>query len=251
MNRSPWIGSLFGKTLFKLRELVLRDLHVWRVFSACFVRTRILHAVMGIPGLDRKAKEAERLERAKRRAVSNDDASRERPAKIQRLQPSLPPIRPVSPPILKTHDPIEAAGVSMSHRASTPSTEPLSEVSDAGSSKQLNQEDMGRSSSRHGLPSMKDLQYPFGAIKKSWAFGHERHADIKSEEVLQKDKLQIALLSSWQLDFDWVASKLDLNKTKLWLVMQAKAAEEVGSRVPRVCTETNMSKERHVAGRGS
>ncbi|CAJ0540659.1 Ff.00g076610.m01.CDS01 [Fusarium sp. VM40] len=63
------------------------------------------------------------------------------------------------------------------------------------------------------------LPYPNGAIKRTWAKGYPRTSeDIKIEEVLQKDKLELALLSSYQWDDEWLMSKLDLRKTKLLLL---------------------------------
>ncbi|RGP61502.1 tyrosyl-dna phosphodiesterase 1 [Fusarium longipes] len=63
------------------------------------------------------------------------------------------------------------------------------------------------------------LPYPKGAIKRTWAKGYPRTSeDIKIEEVFQKDKLELALLSSYQWDDEWLVSKLDLRKTKLVLL---------------------------------
>ena len=62
-----------------------------------------------------------------------------------------------------------------------------------------------------------------GIVKKTWAFGHERKGDdIKLEEVLQKDDLNLAVLSSFQWDIDWLLAKLDTTSTHITLVMQAK-----------------------------
>ncbi|KAF0642838.1 hypothetical protein FPSE5266_08715 [Fusarium pseudograminearum] len=63
------------------------------------------------------------------------------------------------------------------------------------------------------------LPYPKGAIKRTWAYGYPRTPeDIKIEEVFQKDKLELALLSSYQWDDEWLVSKFDLRKTKLLLL---------------------------------
>ena len=65
--------------------------------------------------------------------------------------------------------------------------------------------------------------FPFGTVKKTWAFGHERKADdIKLEEVLQKDTLNLAVLSSFQWDIDWLLAKMDIKSTHITLIMQAK-----------------------------
>ncbi|KAF5248333.1 hypothetical protein FANTH_5962 [Fusarium anthophilum] len=69
----------------------------------------------------------------------------------------------------------------------------------------------------HVLPSL--VPYPKGAIKRTWAKGYPRTSDdIKIEEVFQKDKLELALLSSYQWDDEWLMSKIDPRKTKLLLL---------------------------------
>ena len=70
-------------------------------------------------------------------------------------------------------------------------------------------------------PTPSALVFPKGAIKKTWVFGQPRRNDIKLEEVLQKDTLHTAVLSSFIWDMEWLFSKLD-DKTKTILVMQAK-----------------------------
>ena len=62
-----------------------------------------------------------------------------------------------------------------------------------------------------------------GTVKKTWAFGHERKGDdIKLEEVLQKSDLNLAVLSSFQWDIDWLLAKINTRSTQITLVMQAK-----------------------------
>ncbi|KAI9884129.1 MAG: hypothetical protein M1823_004101 [Watsoniomyces obsoletus] len=70
--------------------------------------------------------------------------------------------------------------------------------------------------------STSGIQYPQGVVRKTWAFGYAREEDIKIEEVLQKKDLSIAVLSAFQWDVEWLLHKLDLNKTKIIFVMQAK-----------------------------
>ncbi|KAF5026408.1 hypothetical protein F66182_1536 [Fusarium sp. NRRL 66182] len=70
-----------------------------------------------------------------------------------------------------------------------------------------------------GSSSPNLLPFTEGAIKRTWAKGYPRTSeDIKIEEVLQKDKLELALLSSYQWDDEWLMSKIDLRKTKLLLL---------------------------------
>lgn len=61
-----------------------------------------------------------------------------------------------------------------------------------------------------------------GVVKKTWASGHDRHDDIKIEEVLQRDDLTLAVLSSFQWEIDWLFSKINTESTPVTLVMQAK-----------------------------
>ena len=62
-----------------------------------------------------------------------------------------------------------------------------------------------------------------GTVKKTWAFGHDRNGnDIKLEEVLQKDDLGMAVLSSFQWDINWLLAKITTRSTNITLVMQAK-----------------------------
>lgn len=59
------------------------------------------------------------------------------------------------------------------------------------------------------------LRYLHGVVKKTWAFGHPRSsADIKLEEVLQKNDLNLAVLSSFQWDVQWLLAKINTNSTR-------------------------------------
>ncbi|PTB66590.1 phospholipase D/nuclease [Trichoderma citrinoviride] len=67
------------------------------------------------------------------------------------------------------------------------------------------------------------LPYPNGTVKRTWARGCARTGDdITIEEVFQKDQLELAVLSSFQWDEEWMLSKLDISKTKLLLLAFAK-----------------------------
>ena len=71
--------------------------------------------------------------------------------------------------------------------------------------------------------SGRGLVFSERTVKKTWAFGHERNGnDIKLEEVLQKDDLGLAVLSSFQWDIDWLLAKINTRSTNVTLVMQAK-----------------------------
>jgi len=78
------------------------------------------------------------------------------------------------------------------------------------------------------------VQYPNGTVKKTWAYGFPRSNDIKLEEVLQKNDLDLAVLSAFQWDDEWVLSKFDLKRTKLIFVVQAKSTEQVRHKISSV-----------------
>ena len=57
-----------------------------------------------------------------------------------------------------------------------------------------------------------DREPPFlnPTVKKTWAFGHARNGDdIKLEEVLQRHDLNLAVLSSFQWDMQWLLAKMN------------------------------------------
>ena len=62
-----------------------------------------------------------------------------------------------------------------------------------------------------------------GVVRKTFALGYSRDADaITLEYILDRDDLQLAVLSSFQWDIPWLFAKLDISKTLITLVMQAK-----------------------------
>ena len=76
-------------------------------------------------------------------------------------------------------------------------------------------------------PSASGFQFPKGVVKKTWVYGCPRHGDdIKIEEVLQKEDLELAVLSAFQVDPDWVVSKLSPLTKVIW-VLQAKNESQV------------------------
>ena len=80
----------------------------------------------------------------------------------------------------------------------------------------------------HKKPQQKPIRndpelFSTGTVKKTWVLGHERAGDdIKIEEIMQKDDLQTAILSSFQWDITWLLTKVDMERSKVTLVMQAK-----------------------------
>ncbi|KAI4115255.1 MAG: hypothetical protein LQ345_004116 [Seirophora villosa] len=87
-----------------------------------------------------------------------------------------------------------------------------------------------KQSDTHALPSHTHsaaLPYPKGTVKKTWLFGYPRQGDdVKLEEILQKNDLALAVLSSFQWDIEWLLRKINTKTTQLVLVMQADTAED-------------------------
>ncbi|KAI1478707.1 phospholipase D/nuclease [Daldinia eschscholtzii] len=83
------------------------------------------------------------------------------------------------------------------------------------------------------------LPYPKGTVKKTWAKGFPRKDDIKIEEVLQKDELELAVISSFQWDEQWMLSKIDYKKTDILCIAFASneaQQEEMKANVPSGAT---------------
>ncbi|KAK3944700.1 hypothetical protein QBC46DRAFT_158420 [Diplogelasinospora grovesii] len=170
-------------------------------------------------GLDRKKMEEERLARLKKRKAAElgdpavDEATTSRPQQRPRID--------------QTREPSSAA-------AAKPVTsvpghlviqEWASEFERLSKGRAPEVKPQKRAASAAATTSMSDLPFPKGVVKKTWARGYPRTGDdIKIEEVLQKDKLELAVLSSYQWDDEWLMSKIDLTRSKLILV--AFAADE-------------------------
>ena len=74
---------------------------------------------------------------------------------------------------------------------------------------------------RHKLGG--DPTFLEGQVRRTWALGYPQDADmITLEEILDKDDLQLAVLSSFQWDIPWLLAKMNISKTLITLVMQAK-----------------------------
>jgi hypothetical protein len=76
----------------------------------------------------------------------------------------------------------------------------------------------------HGTP----LQYPKGAIKRTFASKYPRTDDITIDELLEASKVNIAVISSFQYDSGWLYEKLDPLKVKqIWLMNGKYRGEDV------------------------
>ncbi|OKL56771.1 hypothetical protein UA08_07925 [Talaromyces atroroseus] len=160
-----------------------------------------------ILGLDRKKLEEERLARvAKRKAESSI---------------SPPPLRRDAK--LVKRDVVDIDKLAWSR---SPPSQPLSQqtAKEADSAAQAIANVKATPQATTVQPSsVPSLRFPKGVIKKTWAFGCARIGDdIKIEEVLQSSDLQLAILSSFQWDMEWLFSKFRTRDTRFMLVMQAK-----------------------------
>lgn len=69
------------------------------------------------------------------------------------------------------------------------------------------------------------IQYPQGVIKRTFATKFPRTDDITIDELLQAPTINIAVLSSFQWDAEWLSRKLSHTKVKQYWVMNARDAE--------------------------
>lgn len=143
----------------------------------------------GIPGLDRKQMEQERLSRlAKRKA--EDMPTEQRGAKHQRTEPEP-----------------SKSSIRVRSKTEKPTTTP-------------------------------SIQFPTGAVKKTWNTNSLRKDDdITIEEVLQSSDVELAVLSSFMWDTEWLFEKFNVPQTRFIMIMQAKEESTVGSihSLPGLC----------------
>lgn len=151
----------------------------------------------GILGLDRKKMEEERLARlAKRKADTTSPDQRE--TKHSRTES----------PKGKTAD-MEAPSRSPVRSPRPRKEQPKIQIAD-------------------NPTPMPSIQFPAGTVKKTWNANAQRSGDdIKINEVFQASDLELAVLSSFMWDMDWLFSHLDTRKTRFSLIMQAKEESTV------------------------
>lgn len=157
-------------------------------------------APSGIMGFDRKQMEQERLARLatkrRREASGNDDQDND--------HAEAPPSK-------------KRARVSSLAASSRPPISSSSSTASAASSS----------------TTSSTIPFPKGVVKRTWAYGYPRtNEDIKIEEVLQRDKLELAILSSFQWDEEWLLTKVNVAKTKLLLLAYAPDEAQVGQSPP-------------------
>ncbi|THC91997.1 hypothetical protein EYZ11_008527 [Aspergillus tanneri] len=160
---------------------------------------------LGVLGLDRMKMEQERLARLAKRKSEHATLIDERETKQ-----------------LKTETPLNLHVKQDVNSLTTTKNEPsnLGDAGPTGSNKEL---------TALTPSSRPSVQFPSGVVKKTWVYSCSRLGDdIKIEEVLQKGDLDLAVLSSFMWDMEWLFSKLDTKNTRLLLMMQAKDESTVG-----------------------
>jgi hypothetical protein len=151
-------------------------------------------SVSSVLGFNRKQMEAERLARLKRKQPAS--------AAVSDQQPSQKP---------------RSSGVSTlasEREVATSLSRP------AGQSRLADRVPNIQNSLVESKPAATSSQrFPHGVVKRTWVRGLPRQEDdIKIEEVLLKDELVFAVLSSFQWEEEWMLSKVNLQKTPILLV---------------------------------
>jgi hypothetical protein len=82
------------------------------------------------------------------------------------------------------------------------------------------------------------VQYPRGAIMRTWAFKYNRINDIKIEDVLQALTCKTAVLASFQWDDHWIFTKLNPIRSKQYWIMSGKGPG-VQNEIMRQAKEAN------------
>ncbi|RDL35212.1 uncharacterized protein BP5553_07143 [Venustampulla echinocandica] len=190
----------------------------------------------GILGLlDRKQMEEERIARAKQRLQQTEAGDSTKPELSRKRKASGSPESSVrkgrvpiaealrTPSLVKEQEQIsKVAAVHPSASSNTLSSQKNAEAHQHTSPDKSHQTKPLDASSHRDKKTISSIQYPDGVVKKTWAYGYPRKGnDIKIEEVLQKSDLELAVLSAFQVDPEWVQTKLD-DKTKVIWVLQAK-----------------------------
>ena len=152
---------------------------------------------LGVLGLNRKQMEEERLARlAKRKAESPASSPRQSPMKILKTNSASRVPQKISMPDSSQQKP-QAEG-------SKPPVQPT---------------------------ARPEPQWLHGAVKKTHTPKCPRKGnEITIEEVLQRGDLELAVLSSFLWDMEWLFTKLDTRRTRILLVMNAKEESTVSKR---------------------
>lgn len=164
----------------------------------------------GILGLDRKQMEQERLARMAKRKADDSSPLDQTPAKAARKE---------------TGQPSQTANGVPIARASSSWAVPTTDICDQLAANDPNCK---------VKPTTRPVpQWHLGAVKKTHVSGTQRKGnEITIEEVLQRGDLELAVLSSFLWDMEWLFRKLDTDRTRFILVMHAKEEATVRRELP-------------------
>jgi hypothetical protein len=192
-------------------------------------------ASSGLTGLDRKQMEQERLARnAKRKAQDSETPSSVQPAFKAARTDATPAAAPVTAGHRKTpQKPADRPSAKPTQPTSVPTTTPA--VSSPALSPKVMKSPkvphhsdvcLEYASNAPGInvwPTSRPVaQWPLGAVKKTHLAGFPRTGnEITIEEVIQRDDLQLTVLSSFMWDMEWLFRKLNTASTRMILTMQA------------------------------
>ncbi|ATZ48544.1 hypothetical protein BCIN_03g07410 [Botrytis cinerea B05.10] len=188
-------------------------------------------------GMTRKQMEEERLARIEQRSKEPNAISKKRKASLSspttspsdRHQPKVSRSGPIPHQMTVKNRQVESTtrnsagnGPNYTLDQSSSLREPDSEIDIEAA---IIPGKLHRSLKSQGDISETGIQFPLGVVKKTWAQGFPREDDIKIEEVLQSSTLEHAILGAFQIDSDWIRSKIQPSTKVIW-VLQAKTEAE-------------------------
>ncbi|KAL2000358.1 hypothetical protein VTN02DRAFT_3220 [Thermoascus thermophilus] len=174
----------------------------------------------GLLGLDRKQMEQERLARLAKRKAEESSISPPQSGRPQKMARSSEGSS-ASP---ENGGSSNSTSSSTNSRVTAAAPRPSNPPSNIQRSTSTGKSTESSKSKQNIAPSSTPgIQFPNGVVKKTWALGCPRQGDdIKIEEVFQRSDLELAVLSAFIWDMEWLFSKLDTNRSRFLLVMQAK-----------------------------
>lgn len=183
----------------------------------------VTSSASGLAALDRKAMERERLARVAARASITSSTSDQHNVKRQRS---------ISPPALSRPSKVTRSGardISTERTVTAPSpSDPKHATVYNSTSRPTHGTDGPRVNGESKMrPPVADgeVHFPEGRLFKTWAFHQPRTgSEIKIEEVLERRTLKTALLSAFQVEFEWIFTKIDTQKTRFQFVLSEKDA---------------------------
>ncbi|KAK9455590.1 tyrosyl-DNA phosphodiesterase-domain-containing protein [Dipodascopsis uninucleata] len=99
-------------------------------------------------------------------------------------------------------------------------------------------------SKRSKMETANNMKFPLGVVKKTAVAGYDRKGDdITIDEILEADHLRMAMLSAFQIDYNWILEKVDPSRTKLSFVIHNPSDRQdpnIYKKLPfRVCVPRN------------